>query len=284
MAIADVEAVRAITGQFPSASARGTDPSFVAEELMYAIVAQINRHPRSQQVAIGPSEVGTPCERKLGYKLLNWPEVNPRVAWKAWIGTNVHVGLAEALAAENADTGSERYLMENTLFCGMVNGRPLFGHFDVYDRLTCGVIDWKVVGETQLKLYRKNGPGQQYRTQGHLYGRGHVLKGHVVDWVGIYFLPRAGELKDAYFWHEPYDESVALEGIERVEAIEQWVSSTMVDNPGSALKALPTADNYCTLCPYYKHAAKSMTDGCPGDPGAFKRKPSEPVLTFGTGK
>ncbi len=48
--------------------------------------------PRSQQVYIGPSEVGQECTRKLAYKLLDWKKVNETGGgnWAAQVGTAIH--------------------------------------------------------------------------------------------------------------------------------------------------------------------------------------------------
>ena len=46
----------------------------LAERVGGLIVDAANNAPRSLQKRIGPSEVGDPCERKLSYKLLDWPE------------------------------------------------------------------------------------------------------------------------------------------------------------------------------------------------------------------
>jgi hypothetical protein len=71
-------------------------------DLMDAIRHKITHHPRSLQKRIGPSEIGNPCDRRIGYKLLGQPE-NPRGdAWKPTIGTAVHAWLEEALDDDDA--------------------------------------------------------------------------------------------------------------------------------------------------------------------------------------
>lgn len=254
---------------------RGGDPTVVRDELMYALTQYITRQPRSQQVAIGPSEIGHPCARRIGYKLLNQPEINPHIGWKAFIGTCFHdAGGEAALTAENADTGTQRYLTETTLRVGDLAGQPIYGHSDVYDRTTAGNIDWKLVGTTQLRDYRANGPGEQYRAQAHLYGRGWQLAGFPIDWVGIFFLPRADELHQAYWWHEPYNEQVALAALQRLEGIH--LTTQILGAAG--LAKLPTADAYCHRCPWFKYGSTDVDQGCPGDPNRVTS--STPALTF----
>lgn len=251
---------------------RGADPNEVREELMYAITAHINRHPRSQQTAIGPSEIGHPCARRIGYKLLDVPELNHTVSWKPTIGTAVHSWLESALEAENAETRSTRFLAEHTVYVGDLGGQPIFGHCDVYDRTTAGVIDWKVVGTTQLRDYKANGPGQQYRTQAHLYGRGWMLRGFPVDWVGVFFLPRADELERAVWWAEPYNEQIALDALQRVNGIHLATRALGT----KALANLPTADAYCYRCPWFKSNSPDPAQACPGDPNRETRSTANP--------
>src|SRR6202007_2411815 len=86
-------------------------------------------------------------------------------------------------------------------------------------RVTGTVVDWKSVGPTQLTKYKAKGPGGQYRAQAHLYGRGWARRGQDVRHVAVMFLPRNGELREAYFWSEPYDEQVAIQALQRLEGI-----------------------------------------------------------------
>src|SRR5580704_5039743 len=56
---------------------------------------------RSMQQTLGPSEIGHECDRRLAYKLAGYPTVNPTASgWAAWVGTQIHRGLAELFAEE----------------------------------------------------------------------------------------------------------------------------------------------------------------------------------------
>ncbi len=72
------------------------------------------RAPRSLQASIGPSEIGTPCTRRLGYRILDWdPKPNSDTdPWPATVGTAVHAWLADTFTAWNARLGAERFLIE----------------------------------------------------------------------------------------------------------------------------------------------------------------------------
>jgi len=56
--------------------------------------------PRSKQIAIGPSEIGHECSRRLAYKLLDWekPNESGSSSWAAQVGSAVHNYLAEVFA------------------------------------------------------------------------------------------------------------------------------------------------------------------------------------------
>lgn len=249
---------------------RGGDPDLVAKEYLHIIEAAINNHPRSLQRRIGPSEVGHPCSRRIGYQLLDFDDINTYtgVAWKPAVGTAVHAWLESAFDAANlahdVGDGSERWLVETTVDVGQIGGVTITGHADLYDRVTGTVIDHKVVGNPQLSNYAANGPGQQYRTQAHLYGRGFERAGHPVDTVMVAFLPRADELHKRVIWHEPYDEQIALDGLQRAEGIA-LATGTL---GAQALESLPTADAYCYRCPFYRAGSNDLATGCPGDPEA----------------
>lgn len=254
----------------PIPSQRGGDPNLLFAEMIDVIGRTIDGHPRSQQTRIGPSEMGHPCPRRLAHKMAGTPPVNTGDAgWRPTVGTAVHTWLEDAFRAENRrwreETGVDviRWLLEFRVEVGEVGGEAIDGKCDIYDRVTATSNDWKIVGPDALKRYRRAGhPGEQYRAQGHLYGRGWAARGLPVDTVAITFLPSNGELRDAYFWHEPYREDVALAAIARANSIAALVAAA---GPAAAA-ALPTADAFCRYCPFYLPAATELTEACPGHP------------------
>lgn len=242
---------------------RGGDGVLVGTECLSLIKTAIKNHPRSLQRRIGPSEVGHPCARRIGYKLLDVDE-NPSddTPWLPTIGTAVHAWLEDTFTQANSGHDHARWLTELRVDVGEVGGVAITGSCDLYDRVTATVIDWKIVGPTQIKKYRAVGPGEQYRSQIHLYGRGLTRRGLPVDRVSIAFLPRNGELSSAYIWHEEYDEAVALAALQRAEGI-----STAVTALGAgALDHLGTADAFCHRCPFFKVGSTDLAAGCPGHP------------------
>lgn len=260
----------------PIDTARGGDADMVCEELAYFIGRAIVMHPRSQQTRLGPSEIGSPCARRLGYRLAGVAEVNDRgPAWKPTVGTAVHAWLEETFRGVNRDLGVPRFLLEHKVDTGEAGGEHITGSCDLYDRVTATVVDWKIVGTAALRRYKKDGPGTQYRTQAHLYGRGWQRRGQPVDTVGIFFLPQNGELSEAHFWHEPYDEQIAVDALTRLDAIY-----SVVDKAGlAALPLLPTGDAYCNFCPFYMPAATELTEACPGHVGTTAHMPPQTSAT-----
>lgn len=258
------------------------DGHTLRDELTTLIRRAIEHHPRSQQTAIGPSEVGHPCARRIGYQLLGYDENPGEPNWKATVGTAIHAWLEEVLTLDNPNqpirdtTNMSRWVVEATVSCGDVNGQDLRGHCDLFDRVTGTVVDWKTVGPTQLKKYRSHGPGPQYRAQAHLYGRGWTRRGQDVRRVAVMFLPRNGELRDAYWWSEAYDEQIALDALARVNGIA-LATDALGD---TALPQLATADAFCHMCPYHKAGSTDLAAGCPGDPGAQPTRGQDPVLSL----
>src|SRR6266705_6686901 len=118
----------------------------IAGELATAVIERVKHAaanaPRSPQSAPGPSEIGTPCTRRLAYKTLDWePKPNSDTdPWAATIGTSVHAWMAQAYEAENTRLGWYRYLTEQQVT--LPGG--ISGSCDLYDTQARTVTDWKV--------------------------------------------------------------------------------------------------------------------------------------------
>lgn len=253
----------------PVLHSRGGTPDLLDAELAALITNAIEAAPRTVQAELGPSEIGDPCAKRVGYKILHTPEREQPPNWKATVGTAVHAWLADVLDQTNVKLapyldGQERFIVETPVDVG----HGVFGTVDAYDRITCTVLDWKTCGPAMLKKYQREGPGDEYRIQAHLYGLGLVRAGHPVDTVMVIFLPRQGDLADRYVWHEPYDQELAEAALARYAGIKATVDALGT----SALDALPTAPAWCTYCPFL--------GPCPGyrDPNA--PEPAGPVASL----
>jgi len=226
-------------------------------DLEYEIRTTINgasaNAPRSKQKSIGPSEVGGLCDRKIGYRLLGIETTNAPDTWLATIGTAVHAWLADQYTNLNTD---DRFLIEHPVAVT----DDLKGSVDLVDLQRKLVIDWKVVGDSSLKKYKKDGVGDQYRTQAHLYAYGLLRAGYDIRDVAIVFLPRGGSLRNMYIWSEPFDVSIAQRGIEKLRVARYVVDNTGVD----ALSLLNATESHCHFCPFYLPGSTDVSVGCPG--------------------
>lgn len=238
----------------------------VAGELATMVIDTIKNAatyaPRSQQVSVGPSELGTPCTRRLGYRATDHqPKPNSDTdPWPATVGTAVHTWLADTFTTWNTQLGEQRWLVEQRIW--LPGGIP--GNCDLFDRWHGTVIDWKTTGNDALAKYRKNGPGAQYRTQAHLYGLGMQLAGEQPADVAIVFLPRSGRLDGLHVWAEPYDPQVAVDALKRYQAVRDFHAAFDPEKQGGRWALLPTADAYCTYCPWFLPGSADLSQGCPG--------------------
>jgi hypothetical protein len=260
------EAIRkAGVATHPTCSALPTDPDVVMSEVFDTVATAIAGQPRSQQTRIGPSEIGVPCDRRIGYKLAGVPEVNDRgLPWKPWVGTAIHEQLADIFGRREIanEDAPQRWHVEERVTVGTAGGQRITGTADLFDAYTGIVMDWKTTSRRIIReTYRPHGPGDQYRIQAHLYGRGFVQAGHDVRTVAIVFLARDGEWADRHVWHEPYDEQVALDALARLEGIQSALTAL---GPEFVLPTLEAVDAYCGFCPWYKPRAADLTKSCPG--------------------
>jgi hypothetical protein len=235
-------------------------------EIVATVARRLDNMPRSTQSAIGPSELGAVCTRKLAHRIAGTERRNPSGSWRSGVGTAVHAFLADTFdeveSHDQYQNDRTRYLIERRVHVGNVGGQEIWGSADLFDMLTGTVVDWKIVGNTSLRAARMIGPKPQYRTQVHCYGRGFVGQGYVVSSVAIMWLPSAGDLRDAVWWSEPYDESVALEGLQRADGIANTLAYL---GPEAAIPLMPMAEDYCASCPFHLSSARSdAVDACRG--------------------
>jgi hypothetical protein len=191
----------------------------LAVDLRDAVRVFENSRDRSTQVEIGPSGIGKPCTRCLAREVLGMAVTRDfDDPWCRIIGTAVHAWLADALENMNTIAPEATYQTETRVH-PHPDVLPKGGNADLYDAVNKVVIDHKVVGAEQLRKYRNNGPGQQYRIQAHLYGLGFGRLGKPVEHVAVAFWQRGGRLSDLYVWTEPYDAQIALDAINRYRTI-----------------------------------------------------------------
>lgn len=224
-----------------------------------------NGQARSLQRAIGPSEVGHPCERHLGYKLAGIkPASEEGLKWAALLGTWCHGGAEQAAREENVRLGRERYLVERRAEINdvIVEG----GNTDVFDTDALEVVDWKFPGEASSAKSAKDAP-VEYVVQLMLYGLGWHRMGHTPRTVRIVFLPRwSNKVSDGHEWVAEWSEAVALDALARLATIQ---GATNLITGGLAMwTELPADTTKCVFCPWLKRKSPGEVladeNGCHG--------------------
>ncbi len=222
----------------------GGDPTQALADARAVIEDAIVNHPRSQQVEIGPSEIGTECDHCLAHKLLGTPQARD-VAWLPTVGTAVHGWIEDVfIRHENArgaqHNGGLRYLVEKRVKVGQIDGVDVYGNVDLFDTVVGMTNDWKIVGASSLKK-SKRGPSSEYKIQAHAYGKGLEDEGFTVKHVGISFLPRnAVSLNEAVWWHEPYDRQVAVDALARCSGLARNLKALAALGPDAVTAYIAT--------------------------------------------
>lgn len=227
-----------------------------------------NNSARSTQTAIGPSELGSPCDRRIAYRLAGVPEAN---WWSdplpAIVGTAVHTWLENAVTQFQKVHFMDRWLTEIT-----VQPDPVVkGHCDLYDREIQAVIDWKTVSPTKLKTWKSSGPPETYKDQVNLYGRGLLLAGYPVAKVCLIAVPRSGWLRDMQVWIEDYQPERAQAALDRMYSIANTMISAGDNLSFEEISAVPGSE--CAFCPWYRGGdRKADLSGCAGNAEQSKAK------------
>ena len=265
--VIDEAVTRAGLGIHPTCDAIDRHPDILASELFGIVEKAIIGQPRSRQTRIGPSELGVPCDRRLGYHLGGVAKTRvDDAAWKPYVGTAIHEALGNVMAAEEISRftsdpdATPRFHVEERVHVGDVNGVQITGSCDLFDGHYGTVYDWKTTTFNQIREnYRPHGPGEQYRRQAHLYGRGWQNAGHDVKSVVIIFLVRDGNFDQRHVWSEPYDEQVAIDALERASAIAlslQHLGAEFI------IPTLDIAESHCRFCPWFDARSANVSRSC----------------------
>ena len=210
----------------------------IKDLLVKALHEKENSRPRSNQVQIGPSELGG-CRRKVWYRLNNQPETNDaELKLAAIMGTAIHSAIESAFAGNNS------ILLETT-----VEYNGMKAHVDAYLPDTGDVIDWKTVKAKNLNFFPSLQQRWQVQVYGYLIDKSGVGKPKTVNLVAI---PRDGDERDIKVHSELYDENIAVEALDWLAAIKD-----------SAEAPAPERDeSYCKFyCKYYDSTGEM---GCVG--------------------
>jgi len=214
----------------------------IIKTLTTALKEADNQRARSTQVELGASSVGG-CRAQAWHIINQTPKINEGTeSLAAILGTAIHNTVQEAL--QSYDLFGEDYLLEQGF-----ETPELKGHCDFYSRKDKLVVDWKTTSLKNLPKF----PSAQQKMQVQLYGYLLTKNGLEVETVALCAIPRDGRMRDIKVWQAPYDESVALEGL-------QWIAEikAMESAPPPERSAAFFCRDYCS---YYDPSGKI---GCTG--------------------
>ena len=222
----------------------------IKELLVKSLHEKENKRGRSTQVQIGPSELGG-CRRKVWYRLNGQPETNDNeVKLAAIMGTAIHAAIENALA-DNQDV-----LLEKTVEYGGMKA-----HVDCFIPSTGDVVDWKTTKVKNLSYFPSEQQRWQVQVYGYLISKSGLGKVQTVNLVAI---ARDGDERDIKVHSEPYNEAIALEALNWLEAIR-----TSQEAP-----APERHESYCkSYCKFYDASGEM---GCVG----IKKELINPEITI----
>ena len=241
------------------------DDEIVRDELLQAIVAYERDRPRSKQKAIGPSQAGAACARRLAYQMADTPALNiggdplPSI-----VGVAMHREMQDVMEWENARLGRQKWLIESKVL------EPIAGTCDLFDTERGLVVDWKFPGPTMFKHYREakrkgEPPSPEYDSQIDLYGLGMENLGYRVNHVGIMFIPRAGRMPDSFMYYREYDHNHAVQVAQRNSNIRKLVDAFDIEHHPERAEYIPRSpSDSCRYCPWFNPIADETGSGCCG--------------------
>lgn len=256
----------------PAATQPAIPPPSTLAEMREALMRFENSRPRSVQRTLGPSELGTPCDRQIALKLAGVQRHPRGLPWAPMCGTAVHELMEKVLRAENERLGRDRWIIEEKVQLD----DELSGHGDAYDTDWGMVVDWKYTGTTaRRRAARRSVPNSElvpveYRTQAHLYGLGHRNAGRDVRFVRLVLLARSHDYSESVEWTEAYDEKIAVDAMMRFYAIrDAVVNSNAASYPESLIAVPAEPGEACKWCPFQRvtppGGARVDATGCAGN-------------------
>jgi hypothetical protein len=251
------------------------------EMLMASVRAYAAADPRTLQAAIGPSEIGDPCDARVLRKLLGFPAVNQPDPWASFVGTAVHAKLAEVFEAVNMSIGRERFLLERRVWVSddisgstdladvewteATETSPGSGIVDIYDHKVLGTDSFRTVKAEKLA------PGSKYGVQIDSYALGWQRAGYEVRSVNLALWPRSGFLDGLLVIERKPDFANATAALARLDMLrdvgtrvdaatrdEPWIGT---EEAGPAI-ILTTPGKGCGFCPFYAPLAPLTRFSC----------------------
>lgn len=240
---------------------------YLKQKLTDAVRTFAANRPRSKQTAIGPSELGNPCDRALALKSLGYRGHGvslPKDPWAAFIGTSVHAELEKVYVTENVINEPEgNWIVEQR-----VEIAPgITGMADLYDSETETVIDHKIVADTVYKKAVAGDISETYFVQVQSYGYGFEAAGFPVKHVAIAFWPRGtgAHLGGLHLALWPYDVNVVQQALTRWYSLVGAAIDLDLEHFPQRAQLLATADAPCSWCPFFDYTGRSAVQpSCKG--------------------
>lgn len=237
-----------------------------AQDLKKVIHDHAARAPRTLQQHLGPSELGSSCDRQVAGKMAGVPTTNHvSDPWPSIRGTALHAWVADAFMADNTRTGRLRWIAEQKVTPRGFPDHP--GTADLYDAVTRSVVDHKFLGVSSMSKI-KTQPPRHYVVQLLLYGEGYRLLGLPVDRVVLAAYPAtAASLDGMWVWERPYtpaDDELLAQVFEETKRRREWAEKIAAGM--ASLRDVPgmPSDDGCYFCPFYRPEDPDSRDSCPG--------------------
>lgn len=223
---------------------------------------------RSLQVELGPSELGTECDRQLAYRImgLTGPNLDRADPWAGFVGSAIHQRTEDSIRRyEAAHPLAPKWNIEEKvrIVPGLIEGHADLNRGDV-------LVDEKSAGKTVMAEVLKNGPPLKHEVQLNLYIYGLRIIGRDIRTGALVYVPREGYLRDMFVHAAPYKETLALEYIARPYRLRDEMIRLGVQQNPLRWEQIPAKPSYmgCQYCPMWERYAGpgvGATDkSCPG--------------------
>jgi len=223
----------------------------LADALRELIYTGATTSQRSRQTAVGVSEIGGDCDRKLAYKIAEVTPTNIDAdPMPSIIGTGFHLHMEKIFSTLDR----RRWLVEVP-----VTYRGIPGTCDLYDRRRKLLIDWKSTSKAKLRRLRTDGPPLQAQVQIQIYAQALLALGETPQRCALAYVPRDGSLDDLWVWSTPLQPDLVQHWIERFEGLVERIATGT--NP-AAIDATPS--RLCGWCAHYSPTSTDLSRGCPG--------------------
>lgn len=232
-----------------------TDP--YKDEVVAAVLAYRRPSARSLQRELGPSDISTPCMRKIALRLLDAPRNDAYCPMPAELGTAGHAFIAEALEADNVKLGYTRWHCEMPVAIST----NIKGTADLYDADAKRVVDHKFIGQTNYPKYRKQ-MNEPYRRQTQLYALGLTRMGYLVEHVCVLLINRGGTLRHSHLWSEPFDQSFAESVLANYRKAVELLNDFDVERNPDRIGWIPATADQCKFCPFHSTNPTSPLQCC----------------------